>query len=297
MLSLEWEGWRAAVKIVEHSSQNEQAHPDWNDVEKSIWKNAEPYIDDSLPDLQREIPELRGLISNPTHEPLPVLLAGIGKKCVDLLERTPNVIADEKITTQFSNGATRAEKFGYLVVVNRTSNGGTLKEYRTDKHGLPVSNAAASGEGFASMWVHLFPANQDESRFRYLGEQQIESHKAIVIAFAQIPDKVRFPADFHLPARHISVLYQGLAWVDAKDLRIICMREDLLRPRPDVNLTDFTAVVRFGPVIVKKAAASLWLPQEADLNWTLDRETGREKYRYSRYRLYAVKTKIVPLSP
>ena len=147
------------------------------------------------------------------------------------------------------------------------------------------------------MWVHLFPGNQDESRFRYLGEQQIDSRKAIVIGFAQIPDKVRFPADFHLPGRYISILYQGIAWVDANDLRIIRMREDLLAPRPDVKLTDFTAIVRFGPVTIKKAAASLWLPQEADLKWTLDREPGREQYSYSRYRLYAVKTKIVPLSP
>ena len=75
------------------------------------------------------------------------------------------------------------------------------------------------------------------------------------------------------------------------------MREDLLAPRPDVKLTGFTAMVRLGAVTARRAAASLWLPREADLAWNLSGQEGRQRYVYSHYRLYEVQTKIITAQP
>jgi len=271
---------------------------DWIENQKSFWRNAKPYLDDSLPNLEKELPELQHLQPAPNQDGLSTILAHVGHECVDLLERTPDVIAEEEVSISVDKSLIRREKFGYLVLVQRTPDGLMLQDYRTDQNGLRVSDpAVGSGEGFASMWVHLFPGNQSESQFRYLGNQEVDKHKVIVLAFAQIPDKVRFPAGFSVQGGPILVFYQGIVWIDPDNWRIIRMREDLLAPRPDVKLTHFTAVVRLGAVTVKRAAASLWLPREADLTWNLSSEKGRQRYVYSDYRLYTVQTKIITAQP
>lgn len=263
----------------------------WGDMEKDIWRKAHPYLDENPPELEQQIPELKGLDAAPDQDSLPGILKGVGDKCVDLLQRMPNVIADEEIKTSVEHIG-RKESVGYLVVVNRTASELSLKEYRTDKHGSPVANAGA-GQGFASMWVRFFPPNQRESRFKYLGKQKVDGHPVLVVAFAQIPDKVKFPGSMRLAEGQITILYQGIAWIDPVDWRILREREDLLAPRPDANLSKFSAQVRFGGVTIKKASAALWLPKEADLEWVLNKQSGSERHIYSNYRLYAAKSKIV----
>jgi hypothetical protein len=98
------------------------------------------YIDDSLSDLKREVPELKGLDPAPNQEPLNAILTGVGKKSVNPLLRTPNIVADEEVTTRVPGTVVRHQEFGYLAIVNRTLGGATLKEHRTDKHGSPVSD-------------------------------------------------------------------------------------------------------------------------------------------------------------
>jgi hypothetical protein len=271
---------------------------DWGESQKSFWRNAKPYLDDSLPNLEKELPELQHLQPAPNQDRLSTILTHVGHECVGLLERTPDVIAEEQVSIVVDKALIRREKFGYLVLVQPTPNGLMLQDYRTDNDGLRVADPAmGSGEGFASMWVHLFPGNQSESKFRYLGNQEVDKHKVIVLAFAQIPDKVKFPPEFVLPGGPILVFYQGIAWIDPDNWRIIRMREDLLAPRPDVKLTRFTAMVRLGAVTARSAGASLWLPREADLAWNLSGQKGRQRYTYSHYRLYEVQTKIITAQP
>jgi hypothetical protein len=264
----------------------------WGDVEKRIWATATPYLDKGFPELEQQIPELAGLEPAANQDALPKILHGVGEECVELLHRTPNIHADEEIETHRAYVPSSKQHVGYLMVVKQTANGISLDEYRTDKNGSPVAYAGA-GQGFASMWTHFFPANQGQSRFRYLGEQKIDSRETMVAAFAQIPDKVKFPATFVVQGARISILYQGIAWIDPSDWKILRVREDLLAPRPDAKLYKFTARVRFGAVTVKKAAAELWLPHEADLQWDLAGQLGNERHVYSNYRLYVAKSRII----
>jgi hypothetical protein len=94
----------------------------------------------------------------------------------------------------------------------------------------------------------------------------VDKHEAFVVAFAQIPGKVKFPAEIKVQGRNILIFRQGVAWIDADDLRIIRVREDLLAPSPETGLTNFTDTIRFGAVTVRKADASLWLPRDVDLS-------------------------------
>jgi hypothetical protein len=271
----------------------------WSDVEKGIWQKAKPYIDLAPSEIEKQVPELDRVSWATNQDQLPTILAGTGEQCVELLKRTPNVIADEHVEMEAAH-VVRRQRYTYLVLVNRSNEGSTLKEYRMDPRGKPVSESAGSmAQGFASMWMRFFPANQPQSRFRYLGTQKLDKVEALVVGFAQIPDKVKSPGEFVVKGRRISILFQGIAWIDPQSWRILRLREDLLAPRPDAELTRFTAKAGYGAVKVKKlrspsnADVTLWLPLEADLDWTLDSQQSRERHIYSGYRLYVTKTKIV----
>jgi hypothetical protein len=269
----------------------------WTDVQKNIWARATPYVNDALPELEAAVPELKGLEPAPSQEQLSFILARVGSKCEGLLRRTPNVISREEVITQIGHARPLRQKFGYLMISRETPLGVLLHEYRTDTQGRGTTEETAAGpssQGFASMWVRFYPSNQSESTFRYLGSQEMDKHKTFVVAFAQMPDLVKFPAEFLLLEERISVLYQGIAWIDSSDFRIVRMREDLLAPLPEIGLEKFSARVRFDEVNISKAASSLWLPREAIVEWKYKGRFVQQNHVYSHYRLYKVQTKIVP---
>jgi len=274
-----------------------------NDIDKSFWANAKPYIDYPLPELQATMPELKGLELTPSREQLASLLARVGQTCVDLEQRMPNVISHEEVITQTLHAKPRRQKFEYLMIPHRTPDSVELEEYRTDELGRKVTarDSIAEGlffsQGFAFDWVRFHPGNRSESRFRYLGQQEMDKHKTFVLAFAQIPDLVRFPGKLEVEGTWISTLFQGVVWIDSSDFRIVRLREDLLAPRPDIHLKTFTTKIHFDEVHISKAASSLWLPQDVDLELELNGSVVRQRHVYSGYRLYTVKTRILPTSP
>lgn len=266
-------------------------------MERDVWARAKPYIDDPLPDLQRAVPELEGLEPALSQQKLNFILARVGDKCTELLQHTPNVIASEAVITRVPPVSKWRQKFEYLLLSRQGDSGRVLQEYRMDNQRSGAADHAVEGpyaQGFASMWVRLFPGNRSESRFRYLGDHEIDKHRTFVLAFAQIPELVKFPAEFHLQGTQITILYQGIAWIDSSDFRIVRMREDLLAPRPDAYLNIFSATIRFDEAHIAKNASPMWLPEEAIVEWEFKGQHVQQRHIYSHYRLYAVKTRILP---
>jgi len=280
------------------------------DIEKKIWANAKPYLDYALPELEAAVPELKSLNPATSQEELTSILDHVGETCADLLQRTPNVISDEEVITEertplvISPGNVRPQttpakrerqRFEYLILSRQTPSGGMLEEHRTDKDGRSVTAEDVFSHGFAAEWVILSTGNRSESRFRYLGQQEVDKHKTFVLAFAQIPGLVKYPTQFlSQPGTWVSVLLQGVVWIDSSDFRIVRMREDLLAPRPDIYLEELTTKIRFDEVHIPGAEVSLWLPQDATIEWEFKGTVLQQRHLYADYRLFAVKTKILP---
>jgi hypothetical protein len=284
------------------------------DFDKSIWANAKPYLSYSLPDLEAAVPESQGLQPATSQNELDTLLHRTGETCVELLQHMPNVMAHEEVITQertvslISHGGVAGQRielkpqrqqFQYLLLSHRTADSNVLEEYRTDKHGRPIADSGAGQltQGFVNDWLHFYPGNLGESQFRYLGEQDIDKHHTFVIAFAEIPEAMKFPAQFRFGGTSISILLQGVAWIDSSDFRIVRMREDILAPRPDIYLNQFTTKIRFAEVNISKATSSLWLPQQVDIEWEFKGILVQRRHSYSDYRLFAAKAKIIPIAP
>jgi len=271
------------------------------DLEKTYWANAKPYLDDPLPQLRAVVPELKGLSPASSQEQLNPILDSVGESCVELLRRMPNVTSREKVTTLTHLGWPKRQTFEYLLIPRQTPIGPRLDEYRT-VNGRPTlaTDELAEGQiskGFANDWLRLSPGSRSESRFRYLGQQEMDKHKTFVLAFAQIPDRARSRAAFLFRGTWISLLFQGVVWIDSTNFQIVRMREDLLAPRPDASLKKFTTNIRFGEVRIEGAGLKLWLPQDVDVEWELDRGLIQRYHRYSNFRLYAATTRILPAEP
>ena len=273
--------------------------------------SAKTYVDTPLPDLSSVVREVKGVEPEASHEQLSSILQHASAKCDELLHRTPNVIAREDVTTVMPMQARpgyslypppgiERQTFEYLLISHQTPKGGEFEEYRT-LNGRPMKGAdqwvqGTLTEGFVTSWLSL--VNQSQSRFRYLGRQEIDKHQTFVLAFAQIPEHVENPAMFLFEGKSIPMLFQGIVWIDSNNYQIVRMHEDLLPSAPDAPLKRFTVRIAFGDVRIPEAHLALWLPQDVDIQWRLTSNPMVERsHHYSKYRLYTATVKIVPVGP
>ncbi|MGA8271017.1 MAG: hypothetical protein WB919_05610 [Candidatus Sulfotelmatobacter sp.] len=272
-------------------------------------------MDDPPPELKKTVHELAGIDPASSQDQLPDLLAKIGAAADELLRKVPNLISQEAVSeTQWTeasgkmvpgcvgrcfapgNSSRRDQTFDYLIVTHPAPGGGVMvQEYRTRRNGKPISKgvAAPDFQGFISAWIILSSPNQVESRFRYLGQQQMNGHNTAVIGFAQIPGLVESPGQIVNDRGSVPMLLQGIAWVDESDFRVIRLRTDLLAPRPEIQLEKQTADIVFGPVKIASVDSVFWLPQAVSLDMEAGGRFFREDHKYSKYRLFRAKSRIV----
>lgn len=273
------------------------------------------YVDDSLPEIQKAVPQLHGLQPDPNQDQLPVLLTKAGKVAGELLRKTPSLLSHEQVeqasemedgkssNSKILNGG-RPRDFDYQILFHEdpVNNRIKLEEYRIDPQGRPIEPGVEDPRnpgslGFANAWLLFLPPDQSQSKFRYLGRQQIDDQVTFVVAFAQNPGFVQVPAEVRFQGERIPVFWQGIAWIEESTFRIVRLRSDLLDPIPSIYLQQLTSQLQFENTNVSGVASPLWLPREVDITTKIKGQVVSEIHRYSNYRLYAVSSKIVPITP
>lgn len=282
------------------------------------------YIDFPIEKLKDQVPELVGLEPVSSQERLPLILNNMAQTIAGVVPRLPDLVSHEEVyraqstygpsTPQGMLGvssaggslsailtaqAPRGMEFRYLILCHRAPGGGVaLEESRTDIKGHPIDfekkGAVRLGSGFAYQWLLFAGANQEEFRFRYLGEQDIDDRKTAVVAFAQIPNTVKMPAIFQSNGKQAPYFYQGILWIDAATSNIVLLRSDLLEPLKSLHLQELTTEVHFHSVTIHDFDGAFWLPSEVHIH--IDQETLliEEEHQYSDYHLYHSTARILP---
>jgi len=278
-------------------------------IGQSYYLNAKPLLDYPLPDLLNAAPELQGLEPAKNQDELPSILDKVGTVTKDLMDAMPNLVSHEEVTEQRLRAsgkvaAHRQLEFEYMILVHREGPIISLDEYRTGTAGnqgeaSEVEQGFMLTRGFASAWEHFLPSVQAAARFRYLGQQTFNGLRCYVLAFAQKPGSAtiigRFSYSYGL--KSVCILYQGIAWIDAANFRILRLRTDLLAPRPDIGLERQTTVLQLGEIRLPQVVSPLWLPQQVTLTADSGQEHFRNLHSYSGYRLFKVESKILPAGP
>ncbi len=243
----------------------------------------------------------------------------------DTARNTPNLISREAVTDSTKGIADEHREYDYLIVPRFGGADIYLNEFRIDlKTGkrfqaddvkpsspdavepnsvetTPTGQHETASEigrqplsqGFASSWVYFYPRNQPQSAFRYLGEQKLNGRRSVVLAFAQKPQAVPSPGLFRYQGRSVPMYFQGVAWFDPSDFRILRTRTELLFPLPDVSLQQLSADVEFVETRISSVSAILFLPRDVNVISIVSGGTFREHHSYSNYRLFRAQSRIL----
>jgi len=279
----------------------------------------------SMAELQLTVPELGRLRVAESQSELPALLDKIGAKTVQIAGKTPDLISHEAVVSEQRDQTTR-QNFSFLILQHAVGpNTRVLDEFRVDaatgekfqtdfiekSAEAKASSAAPSlldlpsarpivpesigpmSQGFVSAWLYFYPANRRQLEFRYLGQEKMDGHQTLVVAFAQKPGLVQLPTVIDYNLKTYRIFMQGVAWVDANDFRIVRLQSDVLSVPSGLPLRQLTADIRFAQTSIVDVASPLWLPTQVVVTTNLNGSTQRERHRYSNYRLFRTRSRMV----
>lgn len=264
--------------------------------------NPHPYIDEPLAQLIERIPELKTMKPAAGQQDLPELLQQLGRSEDDFLGGVGDLIAHEYVTQEKVNAkgdieAKKSSQDSYLIL-HHGNEWGANAEYRMDKKGHRLKPTGLEEgylvtSGWALSSIAFSTAVQSQSRFRYLGEEEIGSRETYVLGFAQKPGEVTFITTATGDGGvDVAVLTQGILWVEKNSFHVIRMRTDLLAQPNETRLDQLTTEVTFFEVHLKDVSNPLWLPSDVDVYMRVDRQKFRNVHHYTNYRRYRVSVKI-----
>ncbi|MGC1618402.1 MAG: hypothetical protein WA765_07930 [Candidatus Acidiferrum sp.] len=273
--------------------------------------NAHAFVDLPLAQLVGRIPELKTLQPAPDEQGLAEILQKLGRSVDDFVREIGDLIAHEDLTQEKLNakGKIKAKEHtedSYLIL-HHSSELQASMEYRMDKKGnrlgpIGLEKGYVVTAGYALDCIRFSKAAQPQSRFRYLGEERIGSRDTYVLAFAQKPSETTlFTSIKEIGGADVSMLTQGILWVDKNTFQIIRMRSDLLEPAPSatrwminnvISLDQMTTEVTFSEVQLKDVPNPLWLPRDVDVYMEIEKSKFHNLHHYTNYRSYRVSVKI-----
>ena len=304
-----------AGDTVQISNQAEQVSDQIHRQAIAIYGPAKPYLDLPVKRLQHQIDDLDGLKVDEDQTELDALLQHVSETVSAQMPRIPNLAAredialeEERMQLQSSGGGRgrgpmvsatpemvlRAERRYEFVIRRRPS--GDLQIFEESRKELGTSKdpiVPPQATGFSGLWMLFVPGVVEEQRFRYLGTQKVHGRQTAVIAFTQVPERVKVPGVVRSIDGDIPMLQQGVVWVDEETSRILRIRTDLLTPLPQINTTRLTSTVEYSEVHLPGLDEKLWLPHRVELLWTMNARNGGEIHRYSNYRLYKANVRII----
>ena len=280
------------------------------------YAGVHPYFEKELITLVHDIPELKNIRPSADLEQLSVILQRTAENVDDFFSQVVDLIAQEKIkqVRLDSKGVIAATEHltdSYLILREGETLNYQLKEFRMDSAGNALEQPGLEkgfllSKGFALSCVYFSSALQQESTFRYLGDQMVGSRDTYVLSFAQNPGHtslyVTTTTGTAQRSTTVHALIQGIAWVDKSNFQIIRLRTDLLAARPEIGLDSNSTVVTFSKVQLRDAQGPLWLPGDVSVSvkYTIydpDRGTVvkvayQNEHHYTDYRRYRVAVKM-----
>ncbi len=260
------------------------------------------YVEMPLVDLMRAVPELKNLTPTENQDLLPRILAGAGSAVAAFFENFPNTTCTEHIVstvhkTQSMGILRNDDHYNYMALAEAGSPTGHLKEYRATPKGEPVQPDGIVTFGFVALSVNFHPKYQADSRFRYLGREEINKQNTYVVAFAQDPKVARLPASVYYIHSNGIVFLQGVAWIDPVEFKIIRLRTDIQQPEPHVGLVNETTQVLYSEQSFPKNGMKLWLPREVTVSGQMQDFKFHNLHRYSNYLLFNVQVEQTLAKP
>jgi hypothetical protein len=285
--------------------------------QQSRYDDVDLYIDGAPDQLMKRVPQLKSLVPSENQHELREILEKTGERVDDFFRHIKELAAHEDISLtrlkqDFASSTPQTGSMqvsdSYLIISRPAGGHYDIREYRTDAKGenfdkTVVDKGFMLTSGFALMCNYFSPAFQPESRFRQLGEDQVDGRDTYVVGFAQQADATLSVRMLSRTGAPINVLVQGIAWIDKSTYQIVRLRTDLLAPRWDAGLSQQTTVVTLNETRLRDIEVPLWLPGTVEVFVEFTTHSGNDKFfdlkytnehKYSDYQRYRAESKVIP---
>jgi hypothetical protein len=272
------------VRVTETSLPLSPAAPS-AEAEPSRASWIPPGIDDLVPEVQPEV-----------ECPLPQVVKGAGLRMSQLIANLQKFSATERVE-HFLVDATGTRRgpetrtFDYVVIISLTTAGFfALDEYRNGSVDPAQFPARVATEGLSAIALIFHPRMVSEFNFSCEGLSNWNGHAAWQVHFVQRPDRPNRIRAYVVAGRSYSIPLKGRAWIDAGTYQVLRLESELMKPVPDIGLTQEHLAIDYGQVKFHTHNQQLWLPLDAEI---YSERRGHRYYRrhtFNDFKIFTVDT-------
>jgi len=231
--------------------------------------NGSCQLDDVLPRVTRHVEEFVGDVDRFTAQ---------------------EVLVHKLFDRDGSLKGTAESRSNYIATIEKGQSGFfSVTEYRGDMQGTRLEGAIRAN--VAAALVLVFHSSYiEEFTITCAGPADWLGYNTWRVDFRQRMDRPATMSALELGNKEYTLLLKGSAWIDRNNYQIVHMETDLLQSIPDIRLKMLHQSVDYGPVTFAGGAATLWLPQTAEVRADFRGKRLGERHTYSKFQIFSVNT-------
>jgi tetratricopeptide (TPR) repeat protein len=196
-------------------------------------------------------------------------------------------------------GPIKSRNFNYIILIQRPKpDFYFIDERRDGEDSLFSFPTSLATRGLVSLGVYIFhPVFSADFNFACEGLGRWGGHPAWQVRFEQkqdVPSRIRTWA---YQGKFFPVALKGRIWISPNTFDILHLETDLRNPVKELQLTREHLSIDYGPVAFKQAKEELWLPQSAEMYFSIWGRRYHHKHTLSDYFLFNVDTHSKQSSP
>lgn len=207
-------------------------------------------------------------------------------------------VKQEKLQPNGHREREQTATYDYLVLMQGNHDEFLLNESRLlqsehteKKEALPMLLT----NGFSNLFLVFHPYYRDDFKFEVLGQEELNGHTVIRVAFTHIPG-TRTPAAIAVRGREYPLELTGTAWIDARDAMVTRMEAELANNMQDVGLRKLRVETTYEPISLPGWDHRRSFPVQAQVEVETLRQHWRNVHTFSNYKRFTVDSESTVLA-
>ena len=244
------------------------------------------------PDIDKVVPSIEAGVACP----LPQVVSGVGRRMKDLVENLQKFDATEHVE-HFNvdaagwRGRPETRTFDYVVTVALSDSGVfRLSEYRNGSLDPSLFPAQIATTGLPAMALILHPSQVSDFNLTCEGLGQWHGSPAWQIHFAQRPDRPNRIRAYVIGRNYYPIPLKGRVWIDPTNYQVLRFESELMKPVPEIELTQEYLTIDYGPVKFQTRKQEVWLPLDAEVYSERGKHRFYRRHTFSNFSLFEVES-------
>lgn len=228
--------------------------------------------------------------------PLPLVLKGVGQRTEELVNNLDRFSATERVEhfAVRADGELRAPEarsFEYVVVVSRNDD----RDFGVDEYRNGSMAPSSFPAGIATLGLPglaLIFHSELASGFNFVCEGLGESggRSAWQVHFEQRLDRPNRIRSYVVGKNYYAVPLEGRVMIDAGTLQVLRLESELIKPVPEIKLTQEHISIDYASVQFRTDQQQLWLPKTAELYVERNKSRYYRRHIFSDFHIFSVRT-------